>query len=634
MMTAGLLAVLVPLLVVGSFAIYKSMSALENVAKSQSMEIAKGLAHMANLALHEELKIMTQVSQRDVIIAAATEHSSGIKDGEQAKKATAELTAMLQKRGEDYEVVYIVGMDGSIVSDARDGEFLNKGINLTELDYFNAAKEGKVAVGAVIKSKATGVISIPIAAPIYSKENKIVGVVGATVVINFLSDKIAGTKLGKTGYVFMINNKSVVISHPKKEYLLELDLSKEEGMKEITTRMISGETAVQEYTFKGVRKMAGFAPVPATGWSICMTQDYSEFMAPAYGLMAFIIIIALIFMGVTAAGVFFFARSIALQIGRISVELDDASGQVAAASAQVASASQSLAEGASEQASAIEETSSSLEEIASMTKQNADNAAQAKALMGEARKIVEKVDEHMNSMVASIKEVTKSSEETGKIIKTIDEIAFQTNLLALNAAVEAARAGEAGAGFAVVADEVRNLAMRAAEAAKNTSTMIENTIVTVQNSSDLTEKTQEAFNDNVEIAIKIGQLVDEIAAASHEQSQGISQIGKAVAEMDKVVQSTAASAEESASAAEELNAQATQMKKNVEEMVAIIIAEKDSGTSASIARRPTAKQKPPVAAVKKSVKKMLPAAPVVSKKDKKDRPEDVIPFDQDGFGDF
>ena len=275
---------------------------------------------------------------------------------------------------------------------------------------------------------------------------------------------------------------------------------------------------------------------------------------------------------------FFNTRSITGRLHKIIDGLIEGSDQVASSSAQVSSSSQSLAEGATEQAAGLEETSSSMEEMASMTRQNADNAHQAKTMMGEARQIVENVNTHMGEMAQAISEITKSSEETGKIIKTIDEIAFQTNLLALNAAVEAARAGEAGAGFAVVADEVRNLAMRAAEAAKNTSSLIENTIKSVKTGNELTQATQEAFKKNVEISSKIGKLVEEIAAASQEQAQGVEQVNKAVAEMDKVTQSTAANAEESASAAEEMNAQAEQMKVFVADLVALVGVANENGT--------------------------------------------------------
>ena len=276
-----------------------------------------------------------------------------------------------------------------------------------------------------------------------------------------------------------------------------------------------------------------------------------------------------------------------------------------------------------------------------MTRQNAENASQAKALMGEAQKIVEKVDAQMNTMTSAIAEVTKSSEETGKIIKTIDEIAFQTNLLALNAAVEAARAGEAGAGFAVVADEVRNLAMRSAEAAKNTSELIENTIATVRKSNELTHQTREAFQENVAITGKIGNLVDEIEAASHEQAKGIDQVGSAVSEMDKVVQATAASAEESASASEEMNAQAHQMKGYVNELIAVI-GGADGSAARTTGSRPAFTPAEPV--VRKPVKSGRLALPAITKKGKvrphasaspkKPSPEEIIPMGDDDFKNF
>ncbi len=324
---------------------------------------------------------------------------------------------------------------------------------------------------------------------------------------------------------------------------------------------------------------------------------------------------------------------------------------VASGSAQVHSSAKQLADGSSSQASSLEETSSSLEELSSMTKQNADNASQARAMMQEAGHIVEKVNRHMDDMAKAIAEITKSSEETGKIIKTIDEIAFQTNLLALNAAVEAARAGEAGAGFAVVADEVRNLAMRSAEAAKNTSELIENTMKAVKNGNELTKSTQEAFKDNIASSTKISQLVDEIATASQEQAHGIAQINRAVAEMDKVVQLAAYNAESSASASETMNAEVGRLKSFIGRLLDImgIDQTKSSGSSnISAAKKPDfaplvkTEAKKPATNIRraipapvtpdKNVKRKAIAAPVG--KSKSMRPEEVIPFDKDDFKDF
>ena len=263
-------------------------------------------------------------------------------------------------------------------------------------------------------------------------------------------------------------------------------------------------------------------------------------------------------------------RTITRPIIRAIQGIREASEQVAAASEHISSASGQLAEGASEQASALEETSSSLEEMASMTRQNADNANHANQLMTQSRRITDKANQSMTHLTASMGEISSASEETQKIVKTIDEIAFQTNLLALNAAVEAARAGEAGAGFAVVADEVRNLAMRAADAAKNTAKLIEGTVKKVQEGSALVERTNREFNEVAVSVAKSGELVSEIAAASQEQSQGINQVNKAMAEMDKVVQGNAANAEESASASTQMNSQASHLQTYVEDLAALV----------------------------------------------------------------
>ncbi len=274
---------------------------------------------------------------------------------------------------------------------------------------------------------------------------------------------------------------------------------------------------------------------------------------------------------------FVIASGIIRPVHRVAAGLNETTDQFTTISGQLSSSSQQLASGSSEQASGVEEASSSLEEMASMTKQNSENSKQANALMGETNQVVEDADHAMKELTQSMSQISAASEETGKIIKTIDEIAFQTNLLALNAAVEAARAGDAGKGFAVVAEEVRSLARRAAEAAKSTADLIEGTVKKIKNGSDMVSRANEAFVKAATSSKKASELVSDIAAATNEQVRGIEQINKAVAEMDKVVQQNSANAEESSSIAEEMNAHAEQMRQSVKDLLVLLEGKKVNG---------------------------------------------------------
>ncbi|MFH0725576.1 MAG: methyl-accepting chemotaxis protein [Pseudomonadota bacterium] len=267
---------------------------------------------------------------------------------------------------------------------------------------------------------------------------------------------------------------------------------------------------------------------------------------------------------------FMLVKSIIKPIGSVIRGLIESSHRVDSSSGQIAIAGENLAERASEQAAAIEETSSSLEQISSIIKQNADNTQQADMLVKEEKAIVGLANQSMEELKISMEGIARSGEEMSKIIKTIDGIAFQTNLLALNAAVEAARAGEAGAGFAVVAEEVRNLAMRAAEAAKNTAELIDKTIRSVQTGAQMTERNVNAFSQQIVISNKVGELIADIAGASMEQFEGIEQINKAVREMDTVIQQNAADAEQSSEASREMTVQARQLTVFVNELVKVL----------------------------------------------------------------
>jgi methyl-accepting chemotaxis protein/methyl-accepting chemotaxis protein-1 (serine sensor receptor) len=277
--------------------------------------------------------------------------------------------------------------------------------------------------------------------------------------------------------------------------------------------------------------------------------------------------ISLVGLGIAVVALIgFVVHGITTQLRAITANLSDGATQIASGSSQVSSSSQTLAQGASEQAASLEETSASAEEITSMTRQNAANTSQVAQLMGTVDQRVAEGNSTLSLMIESMKQINESSAKISKIIKVIDEIAFQTNILALNAAVEAARAGEAGMGFAVVADEVRNLAQRSAQAAKDTASLIEESIMTSIEGREQLQKVAEVVGSITEAASKVKVLVDEVNIGSQEQAKGIEEIARSLTEMDKVTQGTAAAAEESASASEQMSAQAQALSQIVDEL--------------------------------------------------------------------
>jgi methyl-accepting chemotaxis protein len=393
------------------------------------------------------------------------------------------------------------------------------------------------------------------------------------------------TGMGKTGETYLVGPDKLMRSDsfldPAKHSVVASFAHPDEGAMdtEVAREALAGSTDTKiTVDYKGSRVLSAFTPVRMGNitWALLAEINEREVSSESVaaialfnrvwriGVISFLVIVLVVLFNV------FDNRRLVQTLKRVISGMISGSAQVASASGQVAAASQALAEASSEQAASIEEISSSLEETSSMTKRNADNAKQADAFMRETDQVIQTARRGMAELTDSMAHISKASEETSRIVKTIDQIAFQTNLLALNAAIEAARAGEAGTGFAVVADEVRSLALNAANSARETAHLIAETIQKVEVGRGLVNQANDTFETVAGNSAKVCQIVAEIATASDEQAQGIEQVNCTVMDIDKVVQQNAASAEENAAASEEMSTQAEQMIGFMEELTVIV----------------------------------------------------------------
>jgi methyl-accepting chemotaxis protein len=583
-------------IVIFSFAVMGIVVSLEAtmgitaLTKNQIVTLTVSMADYVDSMLESDLSIAESLASAPSVADYAIAGNSG---GASAAKAAAEIKSQLGQliKTDRYKDRFIdmmlVGMDGKTIGSAVQNV---SRVDLSDREYVKRSLQGESFINQMVIDKVTHTATVIVAAPIHGPSGTTVGALCLLTRSTSITDELAKYSLGKTGYLAVIDREGLVVLHPDKDVALKTNIAKLDGMEEVAKSALADRTGVQAYMYKGTRDIASYAPVPAIGWKVIASEPEAEFLATAISIRITIIVLAMIAAIVSTVLLWLLSRTMTKPIGRIVVftealakgdltipirkdilhrgdefgilahayeHLQDSLkgivgavqvsiAEVAGGSEQISRTSQQMSQGATEQASSAEEVSSSVEELAATIKQNTDNALATEHISQKAAIDAFEGGKAVDEAVDAMKVIAAK-------VDIINEIARQTNLLALNAAIEAARAGEAGKGFAVVASEVRKLAERSQTAASEITELSTNTVASAT-------KAGEIIGRIVPDIKKTADLVQEISSASREQASGSDQIGKAMVQLDTIIQQNASASEEMASMAEELSGQAEQLE--------------------------------------------------------------------------
>ena len=464
--------VLISCAAVGWYALRQAQEAIEAEAREKAGHISSRLAELIQVELRSRLHLLQELASQEPVIKAALLVEE---DGVMVPRAEVHgLTRLMSARAADknQEAVAMSAFNpqGEIFADSQQGQTKGQKFSASWGTFPACLQKPVIGVAATMAGVKGPVFHL--AAPIKSHEGKVLGGLAATMRMEALGDILARSRLGQTGYVYMVDRQGVVIAHPKESAVMKLNLTTQAGMTSICDQMLAGKSGVEEYLFQGVEKVASFAPIPLAGWSLAATQNQNELMAASGRIREGIFLVGGITLLLAMIASLLMPGAIVGPVRRSLAHLGRASAQVARASEQVKHAATSLAEGSCQQAASLEESAASLEEIEGLTRATAQNTARADQIVQGAHQAAREADQSMDQTSKSMEDISRAGRDIANIVTRIDEIAFQTNLLALNAAVEAARAGQAGAGFTVVAEEVRSLAQKAAREAKETQELV------------------------------------------------------------------------------------------------------------------------------------------------------------------
>ncbi len=598
LIVGGVLAAIIPLTVVGLFAISKSSSALFSIASGQAEMVAGSLATLANSAMEQEITMAQAMAVDPIVVnAASTVLETGIDNAENELTALDNYFAAVHKEiGGGYESFFAIDTNGRAIADSMGGSFRAKQLSLTDRDYFQEAKTGKTFIGSPIFSKITGKPVVVVAVPIRTPEGKIAGVFTSVGKIDALSDKISQLKVGETGYPFMLNSKGVVIAHPNKDFILKLDLTTLPGMENITSAMLSQKSGTDQYTFKGVDKIAGFAPVKLTGWSISVTQDKSEFLKPVRAIQTMVLTVGTVFLIITLAGVLWFVRGIMAMLGNdpseiakiaasiaqgdLTVDFDTKGKSITGVYANMKEMTDNLTAMFKDISHGVQTLTSSSTELSAISQQMASGAEQTSERSGNVASAAEEMTASMNSVAAATEQTSTNIQ---MIVAAAEEMSSTISEIAGNTAKGSQTTSEAVKRAEEVSQKVNELGRAASEISKVTETIADisaQTNLLALNATIEAARAGEAgkgfavvageikalAQQTADATSEIGSRIGDVQKTTQESVSAIKSIVEIINEINTIVTTVAAAIEEQSATTQEISSNVSQAGAGVEEV--------------------------------------------------------------------